>query len=43
MSIITRLLADRRGIVFVHYSSIVLLVAIAAIALLSGAAGHFPN
>ena len=43
MSIIARLLADKRGTVFVHYSSIVLLAAIAAIAVLSGAGGHFLN
>ena len=43
MSIIARLLADQRGTVFMHYSSIVLLAAIAAIAILSRADGHFLN
>jgi Flp pilus assembly pilin Flp len=39
---IRRLLADRRGSFFVEYSSLALLIAIAAIAFFSqlGAAGH---
>ena len=43
MAIIALLLADERGTVFVRYSSIALLVAIAAIAVLSRANGHFLN
>jgi Flp pilus assembly pilin Flp len=43
MSIIARLFADQRGTVFVRYSSIALLVAIAAIAVLSRSDGHFLN
>jgi hypothetical protein len=40
MSIIVHLLACQRGTVFVRYTSIALLVAIAAIALLTRANGH---
>jgi hypothetical protein len=40
-TIVALLLADQRGTVFVRYSSIALLVAIAAIAVLSRADGHF--
>ena len=43
MPIIALLLADQRGTVLVRYSSIALLVAIAAIAVLSRADGHFLN
>jgi hypothetical protein len=43
MSIVARLLADRRGTVFVRYSSIALLVAIAAIAVLCRADGRSLN
>jgi len=38
-----RLLADQRGTVFVKYSSLALLAAIAAIAVLGEAGGHFTN
>lgn len=41
MTIIGLLIADQRGTVFVRYSSIALLVAIAALALLSRSDGHF--
>jgi Flp pilus assembly pilin Flp len=43
MATIVHLLADQRGTVFVRYSSLVLLVAIAAIAVLSQSDGHFLN
>lgn len=38
-----RLIADQRGTFFVGYSSLVLLVAIAALAVLSHAAGALPH
>lgn len=41
MSTITALLVDERGTVFVKYSSLALLVAIAALAVLGESAGRF--
>jgi len=38
-----RLLADQRGAMFVEYSSLVLLVAIAALAVLAQAGGGLPD
>lgn len=43
MSIITLLIADQRGTVFVKCSSLALLIAIAAIVVLSRTGGHFLN
>ena len=43
MPTLMRLLGDERGTVFVKYSSLALLVAIAAIAVLGQANGHFLN
>lgn len=41
MTMLARLLRDERGTVFVKYSSLALLIAIAAIALLGQGNGHF--
>jgi Flp pilus assembly pilin Flp len=38
-----RIFEDQRGTVFVEYSSLLLLVAIAALAILSDVAGSSPN
>jgi Flp pilus assembly pilin Flp len=43
MTTLFHLLSDERGTVFVKYSSLALLVAIAAIAVLGQANGHFLN
>lgn len=43
MSILALLIADRRGTVFVKFSSLALLIAIAAIILLHRADAHFLN
>lgn len=43
MSRLTLLLNDRRGTVFVKYSSLALLIAIAAIAILGQTDSHFSN
>jgi hypothetical protein len=43
MTTLALLLADQRGTVFVRYSSLALLIAIAAIAVLSRTTGHIPN
>jgi len=43
MSWLLPLLADQRGTVFVEYSSLALLIAIAAITVLGEASGHFTN
>ena len=43
MSRLIQLLRDERGTVFVEYSSLALLIAIAAIAILGQTDGHFLN
>jgi Flp pilus assembly pilin Flp len=43
MTTFMRLLRDERGTAFVEYSSLALLIAIAAIAVLGQANGHFIN
>jgi Flp pilus assembly pilin Flp len=43
MTTLFQLLRDERGTVFVEYSSLALLIAIAAIAVLSQADGHLLN
>lgn len=43
MTTLAALLDDDRGTVFVKYSSLALLIAIAAVAVLGGTGGRFPN